>query len=67
MSKDDVIDGTEYMMAVAKALDMPDEGINSLEISVSYGSPVIVRILYLREGTSALLEVMPPADVFALT
>jgi len=53
---------SDYMRAVARALDMPETGINQLSITADFGGPIIVRIVYVCEGTPELLDVLPPPE-----
>lgn len=62
MSDAKTLSTREYVKAVARALDMPEMGINSLSISADFGSPVIVHIQYVLKGTPALLDFLSPCE-----
>lgn len=57
------LDANEYVMAVARALNMPDAGIRKLLIECDFPGPVIVTLEYIKMGEPSLLEVMPKVEV----
>jgi len=55
-------DDIEYVMAVCRAMDMPEGGLTGLTVEWRYPGPVIVRFEYLRGGKPELMEVMPKVE-----
>lgn len=55
------VDSLEYIKAVTRAVGLPYEGVNHLEITWQFPGPVIVNVGYVKVGTKALLDALPPA------
>lgn len=52
----------DYVMAIARALNMPDKGITSMSFDWSYGDPGIIRIEYIAIGNAELMDVLPQVN-----
>lgn len=61
MTKEE-LDSLEYVKAVTRALGLPYEGVNRLDITWQFPGPVIVNVGYVKLATTDLLSVLPPAE-----
>lgn len=61
ISSEKKLSSPEYAEAVTRALGMPFAGLTTLSIDANLGEPVLVRLVYLIEGTPELLSITRPS------